>query len=138
MKALLPSYCRYMGYSILLIAIFAPFILAIYGIVTNENLLFCKEVIKLFMIVGLLMILLAYTKNEDAHTEQIRVKAMRQAFFLTIGYIFLNMMIRLFNGSNELLDTSSFLIFMVINVLCLEFGIKKSSVEKAFRNRHKQ
>lgn len=135
MKALLPSYSRYMGYGILLLSIFAPFILAIYGIVTDENLLLCKEVIKLFMIVGLLMILLAYSKHEDEHTEQIRIKAMRQSFFLTIGYIFLNMIIHVSNGDKELLDTSSFLIFMAINVLCLEFGLKKSAVEKAFRDK---
>ena len=130
MKALLPAYCRLLGYAILLLSIFSPFM---YGIITDENLLLCKEIIKLFMIVGLLMILLAYTKNENEETEVIRVKAMRNAFFITIIYIFVSMLFRLYKGSNELMDTSSFLIFMAMNVICLEFGIKKAVVDKIFK-----
>ena len=133
MKALLPAYCRLLGYAILLLSIFSPFILMMYGIITDENLLLCKEIIKLFMIVGLLMILLAYTKNENEETEVIRVKAMRTAFFITIIYIFVSMLFRLYKGSNELMDTSSFLIFMAMNVICLEFGIKKAVVDKIFK-----
>lgn len=133
MKALLPAYCRLLGYAILLLSIFSPFILMMYGIITDENLLLCKEIIKLFMIVGLLMILLAYTKNENEETEVIRVKAMRNAFFITIIYIFVSMLFRLYKGSIELMDTSSFLIFMAMNVICLEFGIKKAVVDKIFK-----
>lgn len=133
MKALLPAYCRLLGYAILLLSIFSPFILMMYGIITDENLLLCKEIIKLFMIVGLLMILLAYTKNENEETEAIRVKAMRNAFFITIIYIFVSMLFRLYKGSTELMDTSSFLIFMAMNVICLEFGIKKAVVDKIFK-----
>ena len=133
MKALLPAYCRLLGYAILLLSIFSPFILMMYGIITDENLLLCKEIIKLFMIVGLLMILLAYTKNENEETEVIRVKAMRNAFFITIIYIFVSMLFRLYKGSNELMDTSSLLIFMEMNVICLEFGIKKAVVDKIFK-----
>lgn len=133
MKALLPAYCRLLGYTILLLSIFSPFILMMYGIITDENLLLCKEIIKLFMIVGLLMILLAYTKNENEETEVIRVKAMRNAFFITIIYIFVSMLFRLYKGSTELMDTSSFLIFMAMNVICLEFGIKKAVVDKIFK-----
>lgn len=133
MKALLPAYCRLLGYAILLLSIFSPFILMMYGIITDENLLLCKEIIKLFMIVGLLMILLAYTKNENEETEVIRVKAMRNAFFITIIYIFVSMLFRLYKGSIELMDTSSFLIFMAMNVICLEFGIKKAVIDKIFK-----
>lgn len=133
MKALLPAYCRLLGYAILLLSIFSPFILMMYGIITDDNLLLCKEIIKLFMIVGLLMILLAYTKNENEETEVIRVKAMRNAFFITIIYIFVSMLFRLYKGSIELMDTSSFLIFMAMNVICLEFGIKKAVIDKIFK-----
>lgn len=138
MKALLPAYCRLLGYGILLLSIFAPFILMMYGIITDSNLLLCKEVIKLFMIVGLLMILLAYTKNENEETDRIRIKAMRNAFLITVIYIFINMLFRVYKGNIELMDTSSFLIFMAINVICLEFGIKKARVDKIFQNKDKR
>lgn len=133
MKALLPAYCRIVGYTILLFAIFLPFVLVMFGVVTDANLLLSKEMIKLGMIIGLLMILLAYTRNESEETEQIRIKAMRNAFFLTILYIFGSMIYRLYTGDIELVDTSSFIIFMAMNVLCLEYGIKKDKVNKLFK-----
>ena len=52
MKALLPVYCRPLGYVILIVALFLPFILVMMGKVTDTNLLFYKECTKLLMIVG--------------------------------------------------------------------------------------
>lgn len=133
MKALLPVYCRILGYAILLLSVFVPFGLVMYGVVTDANLLFCKEVIKLFMIVGLLMVLLAYTKNENEETEKIRIRAMRNALWLTIAYVLISMLVRLYNGNISSPDTSSFIIFMAINVICLEYGIKKAKIDKFFK-----
>lgn len=133
MKALLPVYCRILGYAILLLSIFVPFGLVMYGVVTDTNLLFYKEVIKLFMIVGLLMVLLAYTKNENGETEKIRINAMRNALWLTIAYVLISMLVRLYNGNISSPDTSSFIIFMAINVICLEYGIKKAKIDKFFK-----
>lgn len=135
MKALLPVYCRILGYIILLLSIFVPFGLVIYGVVTDSNLLFYKEVIKLFMIAGLLMILLAYTPNENEETGLIRIKAMRNAFFLTIIFVFSTMVYRLYTSSLQMVDTSSFIIFMAMNVICLEYGIKKAKVDKLFKGK---
>ena len=104
-----------------------------YGVVTDANLLFYKEVIKLFMIVGLLMVLLAYTKNENGETEKIRINAMRNALWLTIAYVLISMLVRLYNGNISSPDTSSFIIFMAINVICLEYGIKKAKIDKFFK-----
>ncbi len=133
MKALLPVYCRILGYAILLLSIFVPFGLVMYGMITDANLLLYKEVIKLFMIVGLLMVLLAYTKNENEETEKIRIKAMRNALWLTIAYVLISMLVRLYNGNISSPDTSSFIIFMAINVICLEYGIKKAKIDKFFK-----
>lgn len=133
MKALLPVYCRILGYAILLLSIFVPFGLVMYGMITDANLLLYKEVIKLFMIVGLLMVLLAYTKNENEETEKIRIIAMRNALWLTIAYVLISMLVRLYNGNISSPDTSSFIIFMAINVICLEYGIKKAKIDKFFK-----
>lgn len=135
MKALLPVYCRIVGYIILLLAIFIPFGLVIYGVVTDSNLLFYKEVIKFFMMMGLLMILLAHTSDENEETTCIRIRAMRNAFFLTILFVFGTMVYRLYTGSFEMVDTSSFIIFMAMNVICLEYGIKKAKVDKMFKGK---
>ena len=130
MKALLPVYCRPLGYVILIVALFLPFILVMMGKVTDTNLLFYKECTKLLMIVGALMILFAFSKNESRETEQIRNLATRNAIFLTVLFVFGGMLYRVATGDLVTVDTSSFLTFLVINVLCLEFGMKKAMVDK--------
>ena len=133
MKALLPVYCRPLGYVILIVALFLPFILVMMGKVTDTNLLFYKECTKLLMIVGALMILFAFSKNESRETEQIRNLATRNAIFLTVLFVFGGMLYRVATGDLVTVDTSSFLTFLVINVLCLEFGMKKAVVDKLFK-----
>lgn len=133
MKALLPVYCRLLGYFVIALALFLPFLMMMMGRVTDANLLFYKECSKLLMMVGALMILFALTKNESKETEQIRNKATRNAMFLTVLFIFFGMVYRVAKGDLLSVDTSSFLIFLLLNVLCLEFGIKKAAVDRLFK-----
>ena len=128
-----PVYCRPLGYVILIVALFLPFILVMMGKVTDTNLLFYKECTKLLMIVGALMILFAFSKNESRETEQIRNLATRNAIFLTVLFVFGGMLYRVATGDLVTVDTSSFLTFLVINVLCLEFGMKNAMVDKIFK-----
>lgn len=62
MKALLPVYCRPLGYCIIALALFLPFLMVMMGRVTDANLLFYKECSKLLMMLGALMIIFALTK----------------------------------------------------------------------------
>lgn len=133
MKALLPVYCRPLGYFVIALALFLPFLMAMMGQVTNANLLFYKECSKLLMMLGALMIIFALTKGEDKETEQIRNKAVRNAMFLTVLFIFGGMLYRVAKGDIFSVDSSSFLIFLIFNVLCLEFGIKKATVDRLFK-----
>ncbi len=133
MKALLPVYCRPLGYVILVFALFIPFILVMMGKVTDINLLFYKECTKLLMIVGALMIIFALSKSESRETEQIRNSATRNAIFLTVLFVFGGMLYRVATGDLITVDTSSFLTFLIMNVLCLEFGMKKAMVDKIFK-----
>ena len=133
MKALLPVYCRPLGYVILVFALFIPFILVMMGKVTDTNLLFYKECTKLLMIVGALMIIFALSKSESRETEQIRNSATRNAIFLTVLFVFGGMLYRVATGDLITVDTSSFLTFLIMNVLCLEFGMKKAIVDKIFK-----
>lgn len=136
MKALLPVYCRPLGYFIMALALFLPFVLFMMGRVTDANLLFYKECSKLLMMMGALMIIFALNKNESRELEQVRNKATRNAIFLTVLFIFGGMLYRVAQGDYLSVDSSSFLIFLILDVLCLEFGIKKASVDKMFkRNR---
>ena len=125
MRALLPVYCRPLGYFIIALALFLPFIFLLWGKVTDANLLFYKECSKLLMMMGALMIIFALTKNEN--------KATRNAIFLTVLFIFGGMLYRVAQGDLLSVDSSSFLIFLILNVLCLEFGIKKATVDRLFK-----
>lgn len=133
MKALLPVFCRPLGYVILFVALLIPFLLVMQGMMTDVNLLFYKECSKLLMMVGAIMILFALSKNENHEAEQIRIRAMRNALFLTFLFLFGGMLYRVACGDIVMVDTSSFLIFLIINVLCLEFGMKKAMVDKLFK-----
>lgn len=132
MKALLPIYCRPLGYVVLLISLFIPFLLVMQGVVTDRNLLLYKECTKLLMMAGCLLILFALTKNENQETEQLRNTAVRNAIFLTFLFVFGGMLWRVVQGDVINVDTSSFLTFLIINVLCLEFALKKSLVDRFF------
>ena len=133
MKALLPVFCRPLGYVILFVSLFIPFLLVMKGMVTDSNLLFYKECTKLLMMLGAVMILFALSRNEGRETEIIRNKATRNAIFLTVLFLFGGMLYRVATGDIMTVDTSSFLIFLIINVLCLEFGMKKAQVDKIFK-----
>lgn len=133
MKALLPVYCRPLGYFVIALALFLPFLMLMIGKMTDGNLLFYKECSKLLMMLGAMMILFAFTKNESKETEQIRNKATRNAIFLTVLFIFGGMLYRVWKGDIMSVDTSSFLIFLILNILCLEFGIKKVTVDRLFK-----
>ena len=132
MKALLPVFCRPLGYVILFVSLFIPFLLVMQGMVTDSNLLFYKECTKLLMMLGAVMILFALSRNEGRETEIIRNKATRNAIFLTVLFLFGGMLYRVATGDIMTVDTSSFLNFLIINVLCLEFGMKKAQVDKIF------
>ena len=137
MKALLPVYCRPLGYFVIALALFLPFLMMMMGKVTDANLLFYKECSKLLMMLEALMIIFALTKGECKEAEEIRNKATRNAIFLTVLFIFCGMLYRVAQGDLLSVDSSSFLIFLIMNVLCLEFGIKKATVDRLFKRNNR-
>ena len=106
MKALLPVFCRPVGYLVLLIALFILPVLYIQGMVTDHNLLFYKECTKLLMMSGCLLIIFALSKNESRETEQIRNAAVRNAVFLTFLFVFGGMLWRVIQRDIINVDTS--------------------------------
>ena len=133
MKPLFPVYCRPLGYVVLALSLFIPFLLVLAGWINDGNLLFYKECIKLLMMMGSLFILFAYTKKETAATTEIRNKATRNAMFLTVFIVFAMMLYKVFVGDVVTVDHSSFLTFLIVNIICLEFGLKKAQVDSMFK-----
>lgn len=133
MKPLLPVFCRPLGYLVIAIGLFMPMIMMLLNRVTESNLLLYKECAKLLIMVGALMILFAYSSNETKDMGQVRAKAVRNAMFLTVVLAFANLFYRLAMGDIVSIDSSSFIVFLLINVLTLEFSVKKKMISRAFK-----
>ena len=133
MKGILPVYCRTMGYVILLLSVFVPFIMFMLGMINDSNLLFAKAAVKLFIWFSLFMIFLAKAKDESEATSKIRVQAVCRAIYL-LGIYYVIMLIRaVYDGNLEEADNSIAIVYMAFNVICLEFGIQKSRVDRIFK-----
>lgn len=133
MKGILPVYCRTMGYVILLLSVFVPFIMFMFGMINDSNLLFTKAAIKLLIWFSLFMIFLAKVKDENEATSKIRVRAICYAIYL-LGIYYVVMLIRaVYDGNLEEADNSIAIVYMAFNVICLEFGIQKSRVDRLFK-----
>lgn len=138
MKPLLPSSCHLLGYLIIALSIFLPCTMGLTGKITADNWLFYRECSKLLMAIGALMIIFAYNRHETAETLEVRNKAVRNALFLTTTIFFLNMLLRVATKDLQSVDSSTFLVFLIINVICLEFGMKKLKIEDMFKKRQQK
>lgn len=133
MKGLLPVYCRKMGYAILILCVFVPMMMLMLGWINDSNLLFTKAAIKLTVWFALFMIFLAKEKDESEQTSKIRVKAMCYAIYL-LGVYYIVMIIRsVWVGNLEEADHSIAIVYMAFNVICLEFGLQKSRIDRFFK-----
>ncbi|WP_195529007.1 hypothetical protein [Phocaeicola massiliensis] len=133
MKGILPTYCRTMGYTLLILCVFLPLMMFMFGMINDSNLLFTKASVKLLIWFSLFMIFLVKVKNENEETAKIRVKAICYAIYL-LGIYYIVMLVRgVYDGNLEEADSSIAIVYMAFNVLCLEFGIQKSKVDKLFK-----
>ena len=133
MKALLPVYCRPLGYLVIALGVFMPILMALMGRVTDANLVFYKECAKLLMVMGCLMIIFAFSKEENHEIEQGRNRAVRNAMFITVIILFCNMVYRVYTRDLTSVDSSTFLIFLIANVLCVEYEINRVRVKNLFK-----
>lgn len=103
------------------------------GWINDSNLLFTKAAIKLTVWFALFMIFLAKAKDENEQTSKIRVKAMCYAIYL-LGVYYIVMIIRsVWVGNLEEADHSIAIVYMAFNVICLEFGLQKSRIDRFFK-----
>ena len=117
MKGILPTYCRTMGYTLLILCVFLPLMMFMFGMINDSNLLFTKASVKLLIWFPLFMIF----------------KAICYAIYL-LGIYYIVMLVRgVYDGNLEEADNSIAIVYMAFNVLCLEFGIQKSKVDKLFK-----
>lgn len=133
MKALLPVFCRPLGYVILVISMFIPFLLLMQGMVTDSNLLFYKECIKLLMILGAMMIILLYHVMKVVKQRLYGTKLLVM-LFSDCTFLFGGMLYRVATGDIMTVDTSSFLIFLLSMYSALNLVCKKRESIKSLKD----
>lgn len=135
MKGILPVACRYAGYALLILSVFVPLLMYMFGLVHDGNLLYVKLCIKLVIWISLFMIFLAKVKEENEEIASIRSKAMKYALYLWGIYYIVMLVKGTINQDVQSADNSVGIVYMIINVLCWEFFLQKHRIEKAFRRK---
>lgn len=136
MRGFLPSWCRIAGYVLLLLSVFVPPTMSLFGAVHDGNIILVKLVMKLVIWMSLFAIFLSKTKDED-EVVGLRSKALQYALYLW-GVYYVVMLVRGAMLENlQLADNSAAIVYMVISVICREFLFQKHRAEKLFR-RNKQ
>lgn len=135
MKGILPVACRYAGYALLILSVFVPLLMYMFGLVHDGNLLYVKLCIKLVIWISLFMIFWAKAKEENEEIASIRSKAMKYALYLWGIYYIVMLVKGTINQDVQSADNSVGIVYMIINVLCWEFFLQKHRIEKAFRRK---
>ena len=136
MKGILPVYCRTMGYVVLLLSVFVPLLMFMFGMINDSNLLFTKASIKLLIWFSLFMIFLAKVKDENEKISRIRVKAICYAIYL-LGIYYIVMLVRgVYNGNLEEADNSIAIVYMALMLFVWNLAYKKAGLTDYLRNKY--
>lgn len=132
-KGILPTICRPLGYVLLILAVFIPMLMFMFGMVSGSNILYVKLLMKLIVWVTLFMVFLAKRKDEDDETAALRSKSMKYGLYIWGIYYIGVLAIASIKGNIAQTDSSIGYIYMVIIVLVFEVLIQKRKAEKMFR-----
>lgn len=135
MKGILPASCRIIGYALLILSVFVPLLMYMFGMVDDTNLLYVKMSMKLVIWLSLFMVFLAKAKEEDAEAASLRSKAMQYALYVWGLYYIILLVKGAVEGDLQVADNSVGIVYMVLNVLVWEFFLQKRRMEKMFRRK---
>lgn len=135
MKGILPASCRIIGYALLILSVFVPLLMYMFGMVDDTNLLYVKMSMKLVIWLSLFMVFLAKAKEEDADAVSLRSKAMQYALYVWGLYYIVLLVKGAVEGDLQVADNSVGIVYMVLNVLVWEFFLQKRRMEKMFRRK---
>lgn len=135
MKGILPASCRIIGYALLILSVFVPLLMYMFGMVDDTNLLYVKMSMKLVIWLSLFMVFLAKAKEEDAEAASLRSKAMQYALYVWGLYYIVLLVKGAVEGDLQVANNSVGIVYMVLNVLVWEFFLQKRRMEKMFRRK---
>lgn len=136
MKGLFPTSFRILGYALLVLSVFVPMLMYMFGMVqTDSSLILVKLGSKSVIWISLFFIFFAKADDEDEVTSSLRVKAMKFALIVFGIYYFVALAIAAVELNYQRADNSIGIFYMVMNVICLEFLQQKRKIEKKFNRK---
>ena len=135
MKGILPVACRIAGYALLILSVFVPLLMYMFGQVHDGNLIYVKLGIKLIVWLSLFMIFLSKVKDEAEETAFLRSKAMKYALYIWGVYYIVLLIKGAVNQDLQVADNSVGIVYLIICVICWEFLYQKHRIEKTFRKK---
>lgn len=136
MKGLFPTSFRILGYALLVLSVFVPMLMYMFGMVqTDSSLILVKLGSKSVIWISLFFIFFAKADDEDEVTSSLRVKAMRFALIVFGIYYLVALAIAAVELNYQRADNSIGIFYMVMNVICLEFLQQKRKIEKRFNRK---
>lgn len=136
MKGLFPTFFRILGYALLVLSVFVPMLMYMFGMVqTDSSLILVKLGAKSVIWISLFFIFFAKTDDEDEVTSSLRVKAMKFALIVLGIYYLVALAIAAVELNYQRADNSIGIFYMVMNVICFEFLQQKRKIEKRFNRK---
>lgn len=136
MKGLFPTSFRILGYALLVLSVFVPMLMYMFGMVqTDSSLILVKLGSKSVIWISLFFIFFAKADDEDEVTSSLRVKAIKFALIVFGIYYLVALAIAAVELNYQRADNSIGILYMVMNVICFEFLQQKRKIEKRFNRK---
>lgn len=133
MKGLFPTCFRVAGYTLLILSVFVPMLMYMFGMITSDaGFIYSKLAAKAVIWISLFFIFFAKTVDEDEMTSSLRAKAAKFALFLWGIYYLIALGMAAADLNYQSSDNSVGIYYMVMNVICFEFLVQKRKIEKKF------
>lgn len=136
MKGLFPTSFRILGYALLVLSVFVPMLMYMFGMVqTDSSLILVKLGSKSVIWISLFFIFFAKADDEDEVTSSLRVKAIKFALIVFGIYYLVALAIAAVELNYQRADNSIGILYMVMNVICFGFLQQKRKIEKRFNRK---
>lgn len=136
MKGLFPTSFRILGYALLVLSVFVPMLMYMFGMVqTDSSLILVKLGSKSVIWISLFFIFFTKADDEDEVTSSLRVKAIKFALIVFGIYYLVALAIAAVELNYQRVDNSIGILYMVMNVICFEFLQQKRKIEKRFNRK---
>ena len=136
MKGLFPTSFRILGYALLVLSVFVPMLMYMFGMLqTDSSLILVKLGSKSVIWISLFFIFFAKADDEDEVTSSLRVKAIKFALIVFGIYYLVALAIAAVELNYQRADNSIGILYMVMNVICFGFLQQKRKIEKRFNRK---